>query len=45
MIASVGIILFTVIFKKQIEELKFVSYLFMGIVSVFICLLVSDLVK
>lgn len=44
MIACVGIILLAVIFKKQIEELKFVSYLFMGIVIVFICLLVTELV-
>lgn len=44
MIACVGIILIAVIFKKQIEELKFVSYLFMGIVIVFICLLVTELV-
>ena len=44
MIACVGIILLSVIFKKQIEELKFVSYVFMGIVIVFICLLITELV-
>ena len=44
MIACVGIILLSVIFKKQIEELKFVSYIFMGIVIVFICLLITELV-
>ena len=44
MIACVGLILFGVIFKKQIEELKFVSYLFICIVIVFISLLVTELV-
>ena len=44
MIAGVGLILFGVIFKKQIEELKFVSYLFICIVIVFISLLVTELV-
>ena len=43
-IIVLGLIQFAIIFKRQLEEMKFVSYIFAAILLIFVCLLFSQLI-